>query len=104
VAYNYAYYPVLFPSEAQLLAARDSLNSHDIFPRRYFYPALTELNYARPGHVPVAEDVAARVLCLPLSHDLAPDMTLSISDVISQVMAVSLPLYALQPAAATSGD
>lgn len=97
VAYNYAYYPVLFPSEALLLATRDRLNSEGVFPRRYFYPALSTLNYTRAGHVPLAEDAAARVLCLPLSHTLSADTVLLISDVVSQVMGSSLPPYALQP-------
>jgi dTDP-4-amino-4,6-dideoxygalactose transaminase len=45
--YNYSYYPVLFNSEDELLSVRDSLNSNNIFPRRYFYPALSNLNYVQ---------------------------------------------------------
>jgi dTDP-4-amino-4,6-dideoxygalactose transaminase len=65
--YNYAYYPVLFENEARLLQVRDALNRRDIFPRRYFYPSLNTLPYlAERPSMPLAEDAASRVLCLPL--------------------------------------
>ena len=64
--YNYAYYPVIFRSEKQLLAVRKALNSEKIYPRRYFYPALNNLNYVEYRKCPVAEDIAGRILCLPL--------------------------------------
>ncbi len=71
-ASNFSYYPVLLPSEAHLLAVVAALGEAAIFPRRYFYPALTALPYVAAGAAacPVATDVAGRVLCLPLHHDL----------------------------------
>ncbi|NJO92837.1 MAG: DegT/DnrJ/EryC1/StrS family aminotransferase, partial [Chloroflexia bacterium] len=38
--YNYAYYPIIFETEEQLLTAKEKLNQENIFPRRYFYPSL----------------------------------------------------------------
>jgi dTDP-4-amino-4,6-dideoxygalactose transaminase len=71
-ASNFSYYPILLPSEARLLAVMAALGEAAIFPRRYFYPALTELPYVAAGAAcPVATDVASRVLCLPLHHDLS---------------------------------
>ncbi len=75
--YNYAYYPIVFDSEETLLRVMDALNADDIMPRRYFYPSLNTLPFAfAPGSTtaqpcPVSEDVALRVLCLPLYPDLA---------------------------------
>ncbi len=70
--YNYAYYPVLFNSEEQLLTARATLNAKDIFPRRYFFPALNLLPYIKQRvYMPVAEKTAKRVLCLPMYPTLA---------------------------------
>ncbi|MBC7404814.1 MAG: DegT/DnrJ/EryC1/StrS family aminotransferase [Cytophaga sp.] len=63
---NYAYYPVLFESEAQLLRAVTSLNKQNIFPRRYFYPSLNTISYVDGESCPISEDIALRVLCLPL--------------------------------------
>ena len=69
--YNYAYYPIVFGSQEVLLKVVESLNLHNIFPRRYFYPALSRLPYVKDQTAPVAEDIACRVLCLPLYHTLS---------------------------------
>jgi dTDP-4-amino-4,6-dideoxygalactose transaminase len=66
--YNHAYYPVLLPSEAHLLESMVQLAADGIVPRRYFYPALNRLPYVDAARCAVAEDAAARVLCLPLSE------------------------------------
>jgi dTDP-4-amino-4,6-dideoxygalactose transaminase len=68
--WNYAYYPVIFESEAALLAAKEKLNEAAINPRRYFYPGLNNLPYVGPSDVPVSEAVSRTVLCLPLSAEL----------------------------------
>lgn len=67
---NYSYYPVIFDSEKQLLKVRRLLNAEEIFPRRYFYPALTRLPYLKSSSCPIAEDISKRILCLPLFYDL----------------------------------
>lgn len=72
--YNYAFYPVLFESEAVVLAVIELLNRNHVFPRRYFYPSLSSLSYVKgPFSTPVADGVARRVLCLPLYHSLSED-------------------------------
>ncbi len=64
---NYSYFPVIFNSEEQLLMVEKSLNAINIFPRRYFYPAVNTfkaiVDYVE---MPLAEEVAKRILCLPL--------------------------------------
>lgn len=64
--YNYAYFPVVFPNEQQLEKIVAALQAHDIFPRRYFFPALNTLDFVNYIACPTAESVAKRVLCLPL--------------------------------------
>lgn len=68
--YNYAYYPVVFPTEADLLNSVAELQKYQIFPRRYFYPSLEELPYVNKCEVPVSKSISSRVLCLPLYFDL----------------------------------
>ena len=68
--WNYAYYPVIFESESQLLKTKAKLEKENILPRRYFYPSLEELPYIKSDTCPVAKDIAKRVLCLPLYTDL----------------------------------
>jgi len=71
--WNYSYMPVIFRSEEQLLKVKQILNEADVFPRRYFYPSLSGLNYIHKQNTPVADSIAARILCLPLFHDLLHD-------------------------------
>ena len=68
--YNHAYYPIILESEEKLLKAMNELKSHQIFPRRYFYPSLNNLPYVQSTSCPVSEDVAQRILCLPFYHSL----------------------------------
>ena len=64
---NYAYYPVVFESEAVTKKVQSALNQNDIFPRRYFYPSLDTLPFlSTEGFAPVSQDIASRILCLPL--------------------------------------
>ena len=69
-AFNYAYYPVVFESEEVALKSKAALERHEIFPRRYFYPSLSSLPYTK-GDTQMADDIATRILCLPLYHDLS---------------------------------
>lgn len=83
--YNYAYYPVIAQSEAELLRLIEALNKENIFPRRYFYPALHTLPYIKEEHAcPVAEDIASRVMCLPLYPDLDPKDVQRICDILKK--------------------
>lgn len=68
---NYAYYPVIFESEDLLLRSVEGLKAYEIFGRRYFYPSLAQvLPYLENDSMPITEDIARRVLCLPLYADL----------------------------------
>jgi len=84
--YNYAYYPVLFENEDALLSVRDSLNAEYVYPRRYFYPSLSNLNYVKKYEVPVSDDASRRVICLPLYYELEADQVKRICQVINRVL------------------
>jgi len=68
--YNYAYYPVILQSESQLLRVKEYLANCSVFTRRYFYPSLNTLPFAFGGSCPISEDIALRVLALPLYYNL----------------------------------
>lgn len=68
--FNHAYFPVLFESEEVTLRVIQALEEQKIYPRRYFYPSLSGLDYVEPMPTPVSDNVAKRVLCLPLYHEL----------------------------------
>lgn len=68
--WNYSYYPVIFETEADLLNALEVLNEKDIFPRRYFYPSLNNLNYVTSKELYISEHIATRIICLPLYNGI----------------------------------
>lgn len=68
---NYSYYPVIFKDVETLLKVLSLLNKFEIYPRRYFYPSLNELDYVGDYILPVSEDISKRILCLPLYFDLS---------------------------------
>ena len=71
---NYSYFPILINGDYPI--SRDALyqclKDHGIFARRYFSPLISEfpmyrgLPSAKPSNLPVATDIANRVLCLPI--------------------------------------
>lgn len=68
-SYNHSYFPVVFRSEEVLRRVLAELKAVGVFPRRYFYPSITDIPYiARSGTCPIAERIAVRVCCLPLFH------------------------------------
>ena len=82
VEHNHAYFPVLI-DETVYGRSRDEvfrgLMEQGIHTRRYFYPLISrfpmyrDLPSADPENLPVAEQVAGQVLCLPIYPDLATE-------------------------------
>jgi dTDP-4-amino-4,6-dideoxygalactose transaminase len=76
---NYAYFPILIGKDYPI--GRDDLyqklKQQNIHPRRYFYPLISEfpmyrgLPSAHRGNLPVATEIAQRILCLPIYPDLS---------------------------------
>jgi dTDP-4-amino-4,6-dideoxygalactose transaminase len=83
LTHNHAYYPVIFDSEKRLLKVTEHLNRENIFPRRYFYPALNTLPYLKKTQpCPTAESIAPRVLCLPLYAEMEESIVERIARII----------------------
>lgn len=68
--FNYAYYPIIFSTEDEAMRAKAALEIREIFPRRYFFPSLQELDYVTSANTPNATSISRRILCLPLYHNL----------------------------------
>ncbi|MCI1590686.1 DegT/DnrJ/EryC1/StrS family aminotransferase [Heyndrickxia oleronia] len=72
IEYNYAYYPIIFESERELLFVMKELKKNNIETRRYFYPSLNNLPYINTRfYCPISENISKRILCLPLYSDLS---------------------------------
>lgn len=76
---NYSYFPIILPSEQTLLYVEKELQSHGIYPRRYFYPSVnTYTALVSYQSMPISEDIAKRILCLPLYYSLPEEKVLLI--------------------------
>ena len=84
---NYSYFPIILESERELLKIEKALNSEKIYPRRYFYPSLNRfkkvVDYTSMPH---AEDIASRILCLPLYYEL----TIKEINVICKIISLNI--------------
>ncbi len=69
-SYNFAYYPIIMESESITLKILNELAKNEISTRRYFYPSLSSLEYAKGNSTPISDDISSRVLCLPLYYDI----------------------------------
>ena len=81
--WNRAYYPVLFESESQLFEVQYSLQAAGVFPRRYFYPSLTQLPFVSQSTCEIASDISSRILCLPLFYGLSEKDVKGIASIIN---------------------
>ena len=82
---NCSYYPVVFETSEIALKVKSLLESHDIFPRRYFYPSLSDLPYCS-GNTPVANSISSRILCLPLYYDLERSEQLYVARIVLRAL------------------
>ncbi|MDC2963863.1 DegT/DnrJ/EryC1/StrS family aminotransferase [Gammaproteobacteria bacterium] len=84
---NYSYFPVLCPNEEICSKILRQLEMENIFARRYFYPSLDSVHlYGLNQSCPVSRDVAERILCLPLYHDLRFEEVEIISNIVNKVV------------------
>jgi dTDP-4-amino-4,6-dideoxygalactose transaminase len=84
---NYSYFPVIFDSEASLKRIEQALNAEGVFPRRYFYPSVnTYTKIVSYQACPVSEDIAVRILCLPLYFSLPEAEVDRTASIIRQIL------------------
>lgn len=81
--WNTAYYAVLFKSESLLIEVQNSLQAAGVFPRRYFYPSLSQLPYVSQSTCEIASDISSRILCLPLFYGLSENEVKGIASIIN---------------------
>lgn len=84
---NYSYFPVVFKDEVDLLKVMKALNEENVYPRRYFYPSINTFNRLFPYvSMPISENVASRILCLPLYYTLSEEDMERIIGIIKVVL------------------
>lgn len=84
---NYSYFPVIFDLEETLLKVDAALQAEHVFARRYFYPSLNTFRDIVPYiEMPVSEDIASRILCLPLYYTLPKEDVERITNIILKIL------------------
>jgi dTDP-4-amino-4,6-dideoxygalactose transaminase len=71
--FNFAYYPIVLKDGKILNKVIAELEANGVNSRRYFYPSLNTLSIYKGDKMSVSEDIASRVLCLPLYHSLSKE-------------------------------
>lgn len=86
IRYNYSHYPILLKDKRHRDAVYHALRRSNIFPRRYFYPLVTDFapydTASGADCTPIACDMSDRVLCLPLHTAMTSDDVSRISDIV----------------------
>jgi len=88
VEYNYAYFPVYFDKKLFGKTRDDvfaKLRESDIYTRKYFYPAVNDMECYKDLHgpaTPIAHDVSLNILTLPIYEKLSLDDVDRICDII----------------------
>lgn len=87
VEYNYAYFPIFLADSRLCETLHEKLATSGIHTRRYFYPSLNKLPYVNSNSMPVSEDRASRVLCLPLYVGLDKETQDRVIGIVRSVLA-----------------
>ncbi|MFW0765576.1 DegT/DnrJ/EryC1/StrS family aminotransferase [Trabulsiella odontotermitis] len=92
IEWNHAYFPIrvesTFPVSRDWLY--DALKAQNIYSRRYFYPLISSFSMYRhlpsasPESLPIASDIAEKILCLPIYPDLTLEDQARVVNIIRQ--------------------
>ena len=87
-ACNCSYFPIILESEALLGKIDSGLKANNIFARRYFWPSVNKYKTICPDVLPclLSEDVANRILCLPLYYTLSFEEVRAIAGNVREVL------------------
>lgn len=83
--FNFAYFPLLFTKEENLIEILDKLKSQKILARRYFYPLAVPKNESVLNTFDNAKRYSDCVICLPLFPDLDPTEVKKIAGIINAI-------------------
>lgn len=85
---NCSYFPVVFDSEEMLLKVDAALKENNVFARRYFWPSVNTYKTICPTAeaCPVSEDIANRILCLPLYYTLPCEDIKAIAESVGDIV------------------
>lgn len=83
---NCSYFPVIFDSEETLVGVDSALRKCNVFARRYFWPSVNTYKTicSDAEACSISEDIANRILCLPLYYTLPIDNVRRIAENVKE--------------------
>ena len=87
IDYNFAYYPIVLKGtyENKVPELMNYLEEHEIYARRYFYPAINDMKIFKTNEVTtVAHNIAQNIICLPLYSSLSDEEARRITKTIKE--------------------
>jgi hypothetical protein len=86
-SYNYSYMPIILDSAETLFKVDDALKKHNVYGRRYFYPSLNIVKaVAAYQPMPISEDIAQRIFCLPSHQRLTDSQMEMIANIVKEAI------------------
>ena len=82
---NHSYAPVIFKDSRQVTAVKGALQTMGVQTREYFSPSLNTLFPSITERMPNSENIAKRILCLPIYSGLNPKI---VSEIIVRIKSV----------------
>lgn len=68
---NYSYFPIICESVKKVEILIKSMNENLIYPRRYFFPSLNQLEYIKnKKEQPISQKISSCILCLPIYSEM----------------------------------
>lgn len=84
---NFSYFPVILESEAIALSVIKALVQNGYTPRRYFWPSVNKYRrIVKYEACLISEDIADRILCLPLYYKLPEHEIERISELVLSIV------------------
>jgi dTDP-4-amino-4,6-dideoxygalactose transaminase len=68
--WNYSYFPIILKDKNKMESLVSIFKQDEIYPRRYFYPSLNNLNYIESPKMDMSDTISESILCLPLYFDI----------------------------------
>lgn len=82
---NHAYAPILLKNQSELLNLKNTLEENNIYPRRYFYPSLDDIEITKHCSNKTKSNsklISEKILCLPIYPGLSEKDQLRICEIV----------------------
>lgn len=83
---NHSYFAILLSSEEAVIQMQTALSEAGVNTRRYFYPSLNTLSFVNYQECPISENIASRVLCLPMYPSLDDAAVRKIATIVRSLL------------------